>query len=72
MSNGLISDVFIRNIFTFFRKIFAYALREFDEKEFFEDENSDPVKTNELLQAIKGLTSEQLDHLIALAKGLHR
>ena len=41
-------------------------------REFFEDENNDPVKTNELLQAIKGLNSEQLDHLIALAKGLHR
>ena len=41
-------------------------------REFFEDENNDPVKTNDLLQAIKGLNSEQLDHLIALAKGLHR
>ena len=41
-------------------------------KEFFDGENTDPIKTNELLQAIKGLTTEQLDHLIALAKGLHR
>ena len=41
-------------------------------KEFFDVDNQDPIKTKELLQAIKGLTSEQLDHLIALAKGLHR
>ena len=41
-------------------------------QEFFESDNHDPIKTKELLQAIKGLTSEQLDHLIALAKGLHR
>ena len=41
-------------------------------REFFEDENNDPVKTKELLQAIKGLNADQLDHLIALAKGLHR
>ena len=41
-------------------------------KEFFDVDNQDPTQSNELLQAIKGLTSEQLNHLIALAKELHR
>ena len=42
------------------------------EKEFFDTTNNDPVRTKELLEAVKGLTSEQLDHLIALAKGLQK
>ena len=41
-------------------------------KEFFDIDNQDPTQSNELLRAIKGLTSEQLNHLIALAKELHR
>ena len=41
-------------------------------KDFFDIENSDPVKTNQLLSILKGLTSEQLEHLIAIAKGLQK
>jgi len=39
-------------------------------KEFFDTESSDPVKEKELLSAIKGLSSENLTHLIAIAKNL--
>ncbi len=40
--------------------------------EFFEVESKDPVKERELLNAVRGLSSEQLDHLIAIAKGLNK
>lgn len=39
-------------------------------REFFDTESSDPKKENELLDAVKGLSNEQLEHLIAIAKGL--
>lgn len=38
--------------------------------EFFDTENNDPTKSKELLDATKNLSSEQLEHLIAIAKGL--
>lgn len=41
-------------------------------KEFFDVEETNPQKVNELLDAAKHLNSEQLDHLIALAKGLSK
>ena len=41
-------------------------------KEFFDAETLNPTKANELLEAAKGLSSEKLDHLIAIAKGLQR
>ena len=40
--------------------------------EFFDVSSPDPSKGNELLRAVKGLSNEQLDHLIALAKGLKK
>ena len=40
--------------------------------EFFDTESKEPKRTNRLLEAAKGLNSEQLDHLIAIAKGLKR
>ncbi len=39
-------------------------------KEFFDTESGDPVKEKELTDAAKGLSSDQLDHLIAIAKAL--
>lgn len=39
-------------------------------KEFFDIDSSDPVKSKELLDATKNLTSEQLEHLIAIAKSI--
>lgn len=40
--------------------------------EFFDTEQKDPKRTNRLLEAVRGLNSEQIDHLIAIAKGLKR
>lgn len=41
-------------------------------KEFFDTETLNPTKANELLSAAKGLSNEQLDHLIAIANGLKK
>ena len=41
-------------------------------KEFFDTEISDPGKAHELLEAIRGLNTEQVDTLISLAKNLKR
>lgn len=40
--------------------------------EFFDVASHDPSKERELLAAVKGLSTEQLDNLIALAKGLKK
>ena len=40
--------------------------------EFFDLDSKNPAKASELLDAAKGLDSEQLDHLIAIAKGLRK
>lgn len=41
-------------------------------KEFFDTETPNPIKANELLEATKGLSDEQLDNLISIAKNLRR
>lgn len=41
-------------------------------KEFFDTDISSPTKARELLEAVKGLSSEQLDTLITIAKDLRR
>lgn len=41
-------------------------------KDFFDVETENPTKAHELLAVAKGLNSEQLDHLIAIASGLRR
>lgn len=41
-------------------------------KEFFDTDSKSPVKEKELLDAVKGLSPEQLDMLINLAKGLKK
>lgn len=38
--------------------------------EFFDTESTNPTKSNELLNATKHLSNDQLEHLIAIAKGL--
>ena len=40
--------------------------------EFFDKENTNPIKSRELLEATKGLKNEQLDSLISIAKNLKR
>ena len=41
-------------------------------KDFFDIDTTNPTKANELLNAAKGLNNEELDHLIAIAKGLKK
>lgn len=41
-------------------------------EEFFATDNKAPVKTRALLSAVRGLDGEQMDHLIAIAKDMHR
>lgn len=41
-------------------------------KEFFDTENDDPAKLAELIEAANGLETAQLEHIIAIAKGLSR
>lgn len=41
-------------------------------QEFFDTGISNPLKAKELLAASNGLDREQMDHLIAIAKGLQR
>ena len=41
-------------------------------KDFFDTKSTDPTKANELLETARSLNNEQLDHLIALAKGLRK
>ena len=40
--------------------------------EFFATENKNPAKVQELVETVKGLSDEQLDSLITLAKGLKK
>lgn len=41
-------------------------------QQFFDTETTNPAKVDELTEAVKGLSGEQLDNLIALAKDLRR
>lgn len=54
--------------------VFFYICEYFGitEREFFDTENKDPVKGRELAEAARGLSSTQLEHLIALAAELKK
>lgn len=41
-------------------------------KDFFDVQSTNPTKANELLSIVKSLSNEQIDNLIALAKGLKK
>lgn len=41
-------------------------------RDFFDTKSTNPTKANELLEIAKSLSSEQLDNLIVLAKGLQK
>jgi len=41
-------------------------------KDFFDVENKNPTKAEELTNAVNGLDNEQLNNLISIAKGLKR
>ena len=45
---------------------------EISPKDFFDLETAAPVKSQALLSATRGLSGDQLDHLIAIAKDLNR
>ena len=45
---------------------------EITPSEFFDTDSKAPVKEKELLDALKGLNAQQLDNLIAIAKGLKK
>ena len=45
---------------------------EISPKEFFDFETVDPTRLNELTSAASGLSGDQLDNLIAIAKGLKK
>lgn len=40
--------------------------------EFFDTQSHNPTKENELIEAVKGLSTEQLSSLIVIAKGLKK
>jgi len=40
--------------------------------EFFDTDTTAPLKVQELVEAVKGLGNEQMDHLIAIARDLKR
>ena len=54
--------------------IFFYICEylEIEPRDFFDTGVTDPNKSNELLQAIRGLDSKQLGNLIELIKGLKK
>ena len=41
-------------------------------KEFFDVDSNNPVKEKELIEAVRGLKDDQIEHLIALARGLQK
>ena len=41
-------------------------------KDFFDTETQNPTKATELLETVKGLSTEQMDNLISIAKNLKR
>jgi transcriptional regulator with XRE-family HTH domain len=41
-------------------------------KDFFDLDSTTPTKVSELIDAAKGLDSEQLDHLISITRGLKK
>lgn len=45
---------------------------EIEPRDFFDTNTPDPTKVNELLQAIKGLDSKQLDNLIILVNSFKK
>ena len=63
--NGIENGVNLPSMATFFYICDYFGITP---KEFFDVDTPNPAKMNELVQAAKGLSNEQLDHLIALVK----
>lgn len=45
---------------------------EISPKDFFDTNNHDPQGTNELVEALNGLSAEQREHILALVKSLKK
>ena len=54
--------------------VFFYICDFFDitPKEFFDTETKNPTKLNELLEACRGLSTSQLDNLLAIARDIKK
>lgn len=54
--------------------VFFYICEYFNitPQEFFDTDSKNPTKSKELEKAARGLSTEQLDHLIAITKNLKR
>ncbi len=67
--NNIENGVNLPSMTTFFYICDYFGI---EPKDFFDTESVNPAKANELLEAVKPLSNEQLDNLIALAKGLKK
>ncbi len=67
--NGVENGVNFPSMTVFF---YICEYLEITPEEFFATENKNPVKVKELVNTVKGLSDEQLDSLIVLAKGLKK
>ena len=67
--NNIENGVNLPSMMTFF---YICDYLGIEPKDFFDTKSTNPTKANELLEIAKSLNSEQLDNLIALAKGLRK
>lgn len=65
--NNIENGINLPSMSTFF---YICEYLEITPMEFFDIENSNPAKSNELIAAVKGLSNEKLENLIALARNL--
>ncbi len=65
--NNIENGINLPSMTTFF---FICDYLDITPMEFFDTENTNPNKSNELLKIVKNLSSENLENLIALAKNL--
>ena len=79
MSKALgLSDSYINNIETGQNfpsmEVFFYICEYFGitESEFFDTDTTDPARTKDLLEATKGMSVEQLEHLTAIARDMKK
>lgn len=67
--NNIENGVNLPSMMTFF---YICDYLGIEPRDFFDTESTNPTKANELLEIAKSLSSEQLDNLIVLAKGLQK
>lgn len=67
--NNIENGINLPSMMTFF---YICEYLGIEPKDFFDMKSTNPTKANELLEIVKSLQSEQIDNLIALAKGLQK